>query len=76
MVGAASKPIYSITEICWALFQCRGLQVTPDTVAFAVRSIVRLGSAARERVREYDLPHALAAWESVVGLNLLSELQS
>jgi len=36
----------------------------------------RLGSAARERVREYDLPRALATWESVVGLNLLSELQS
>jgi glycosyltransferase involved in cell wall biosynthesis len=36
----------------------------------------RLGSAARERVREYDLPRALATWESVVGLNLLGELQS
>jgi glycosyltransferase involved in cell wall biosynthesis len=29
----------------------------------------RLGSAARERVREYDLPRALATWESVVGLS-------
>lgn len=28
----------------------------------------RLGAAARERVTEYDLPRALAAWESVVGL--------
>lgn len=28
----------------------------------------RLGAAARERVREYDLPRALATWESVVGL--------
>ena len=28
----------------------------------------RLGAAARERVREFDLPRALAAWESVVGL--------
>ena len=28
----------------------------------------RLGEAARERVREYDLPRALAAWESVVGI--------
>lgn len=28
----------------------------------------RLGAAARERVREYDLPRALAAWESVVGI--------
>ena len=28
----------------------------------------RLGDAARARVREYDLPRALAAWESVVGI--------
>jgi glycosyltransferase involved in cell wall biosynthesis len=28
----------------------------------------RLGAAARERVTEYDLPRALATWESVVGL--------
>jgi glycosyltransferase involved in cell wall biosynthesis len=28
----------------------------------------RLGAAARERVREYDLPRALATWESVIGL--------
>ena len=28
----------------------------------------RLGDAGRERVREYDLPRALAAWESVVGI--------
>lgn len=28
----------------------------------------RLGDAARERVTEYDLPRALAAWESVVGI--------
>jgi glycosyltransferase involved in cell wall biosynthesis len=28
----------------------------------------RLGAAARERVTEYDLPSALATWESVVGL--------
>lgn len=28
----------------------------------------RLGEAARARVSEYDLPHALVAWESVVGL--------
>ncbi len=28
----------------------------------------RLGEAARARVSEYDLPRALAAWESVVGL--------
>jgi glycosyltransferase involved in cell wall biosynthesis len=28
----------------------------------------RLGEAARERVREHDLPRALAAWESVVGI--------
>lgn len=28
----------------------------------------RLGQAARERVSEYDLPQALAAWESIVGL--------
>ena len=29
----------------------------------------RLGDAARERVREHDLPRALAAWESVVGIS-------
>jgi glycosyltransferase involved in cell wall biosynthesis len=29
----------------------------------------RLGEAARARVSEYDLPRALAAWESVVGLS-------
>jgi glycosyltransferase involved in cell wall biosynthesis len=28
----------------------------------------RLGEAARERVKEFDLPRALEAWESVVGL--------
>lgn len=28
----------------------------------------RLGEAARARVSEYDLPHALVVWESVVGL--------
>lgn len=28
----------------------------------------RLGAAARKRVTEYDLPRALATWESVVGL--------
>jgi GalNAc-alpha-(1->4)-GalNAc-alpha-(1->3)-diNAcBac-PP-undecaprenol alpha-1,4-N-acetyl-D-galactosaminyltransferase len=28
----------------------------------------RLGAAARERVTEYDLPRALATWDSVVGL--------
>jgi glycosyltransferase involved in cell wall biosynthesis len=28
----------------------------------------RLGEAARARVAEYDLPRALAAWESVIGL--------
>lgn len=28
----------------------------------------RLGEAARERVSEYDLPRAVAAWESAVGL--------
>lgn len=28
----------------------------------------RLGEAARARVSEYDLPRALAAWESVIGL--------
>jgi glycosyltransferase involved in cell wall biosynthesis len=32
----------------------------------------RLGAAARERVTEYDLPRALATWESVVGLTCLS----
>lgn len=33
----------------------------------------RLGQAARERVSEYDLPHALAAWEAVVGLARLEQ---
>jgi GalNAc-alpha-(1->4)-GalNAc-alpha-(1->3)-diNAcBac-PP-undecaprenol alpha-1,4-N-acetyl-D-galactosaminyltransferase len=28
----------------------------------------RLGDAARERVREHDVPRALAAWESVIGI--------
>jgi glycosyltransferase involved in cell wall biosynthesis len=28
----------------------------------------RLGAAARERVSEYDLPRAIAAWESTIGL--------
>ena len=28
----------------------------------------RLGAAARARVSEYDLPRALVAWESVLGL--------
>jgi GalNAc-alpha-(1->4)-GalNAc-alpha-(1->3)-diNAcBac-PP-undecaprenol alpha-1,4-N-acetyl-D-galactosaminyltransferase len=28
----------------------------------------RMGEAGRERVREYELPRALAAWEAVVGL--------
>ena len=55
----------------------------PAELAAALRRLAndgalraRLGSAARERVREYDLPRALATWESVVGLNLLGELQS
>jgi glycosyltransferase involved in cell wall biosynthesis len=29
----------------------------------------RLGAAARERVSEYDLPRAIAAWESTIGLS-------
>jgi glycosyltransferase involved in cell wall biosynthesis len=33
----------------------------------------RLGEAARERVSEYDLPHALAAWEAVLGLTGLEQ---
>lgn len=44
-------------------------------LALALRRLVtddelcrRLGAAARARVREYDLPHALLAWESVIGL--------
>jgi glycosyltransferase involved in cell wall biosynthesis len=32
----------------------------------------RLGNAARERVAEYDLPRALAQWESVIGLPALA----
>ena len=28
----------------------------------------RLGAAARERVTEYSLPHALVTWESIVGM--------
>ena len=32
----------------------------------------RLGEAARARVSEYDLPRALAAWESVIGLTVLT----
>jgi glycosyltransferase involved in cell wall biosynthesis len=33
----------------------------------------RLGDAARQRVKEFDLPCALEAWESVVGLPRLAE---
>ena len=38
----------------------------------------RLGAAARAHVSEYELPRALAAWESVVGLEALTreELQT
>ncbi|HWN09241.1 MAG TPA: glycosyltransferase [Pyrinomonadaceae bacterium] len=32
----------------------------------------RLGNAARERVAEYELPRALAQWESVIGLPTLA----
>jgi glycosyltransferase involved in cell wall biosynthesis len=35
----------------------------------------RLGAAARERVREYDLPRALQTWESIVGLRCESVAQ-
>jgi glycosyltransferase involved in cell wall biosynthesis len=48
----------------------------PAELAAALRRLAndeplrrRLGAAARERVNEYDLPRALAAWESVAGLN-------
>jgi glycosyltransferase involved in cell wall biosynthesis len=34
----------------------------------------RLGEAARARVSEYELTHALAAWESVVGLTQLESV--
>ncbi len=47
----------------------------PAKLAAALRRLgndgdlrARLGAAARERVTEYDLPHALGAWESIVGL--------
>lgn len=47
----------------------------PKALAAALRRLAndqalrtRLGAAARERVTEYDLPRALATWESVVGL--------
>jgi glycosyltransferase involved in cell wall biosynthesis len=47
----------------------------PRALAEALRRLARdealgrrLGEAARERVREYDVPRALAAWESVVGI--------
>jgi glycosyltransferase involved in cell wall biosynthesis len=33
----------------------------------------RLGAAARERVSEYELTSALAAWEAVVGLQQLEQ---
>lgn len=55
-----------------------GLVVAVDdarSLAEALRTLAsdealrrRLGEAGRERVREYDLPRALAAWESVVGI--------
>jgi glycosyltransferase involved in cell wall biosynthesis len=35
----------------------------------------RLGAAARERVREYDLPRALDTWECIVGLRRESVAQ-
>lgn len=47
----------------------------PAKLAAALRRLAtddelraRLGTAARERVSEYNLPHALVAWESIVGL--------
>jgi glycosyltransferase involved in cell wall biosynthesis len=47
----------------------------PASLAAALRRLAsdealrrRLGTAARARVSEYDLPCAIAAWESVVGL--------
>ena len=47
----------------------------PAKLAAALRRLgndgdlrARLGAAARERVTEYDLPHALGTWESIVGL--------
>jgi glycosyltransferase involved in cell wall biosynthesis len=47
----------------------------PTKLAVALRRLCndselrqRLGAAARERVADYDLPWALATWESVVGL--------
>ena len=47
----------------------------PEALADALRRLThngelrkRMGAAARERVAEYDLPKALAAWESVIGL--------
>lgn len=47
----------------------------PAKLAAALRRLgndgelrARLGAAARERVTEYDLPRALGAWESIVGL--------
>ena len=47
----------------------------PVALAAALRRLaqdeplrLRLGAAARERVTEYDVPLALAKWESVVGL--------
>ncbi|MGB9181932.1 MAG: glycosyltransferase [Pyrinomonadaceae bacterium] len=47
----------------------------PSALAAALRRLAgdkalrrRLGEAARARVSEYELPRALAAWESIVGL--------
>lgn len=47
----------------------------PDALANALRRLThdhdlrsRIGAAARERVADYSLPSALAAWESVIGL--------
>ena len=47
----------------------------PSELAKALRRLTsdadlrrRLGDAARERVREYDLPRALTTWESIIGL--------
>jgi GalNAc-alpha-(1->4)-GalNAc-alpha-(1->3)-diNAcBac-PP-undecaprenol alpha-1,4-N-acetyl-D-galactosaminyltransferase len=36
----------------------------------------RLGEAARERISEYDLSHALAEWEAVLGLARLEQVAS
>ena len=47
----------------------------PAKLAAALRRLAtdgelraRLGAAARERVTEYNLPHAIVTWESIVGL--------